>query len=501
MTDLEVLLNKGFSLHQKGSFDYAEIIYKKIIAIQPNNFDALQLLGLLLGQNGRYLESVKFLSIALEINPNHVVCLNNIGNALKELNRFQEAVDKYNKALRFQPNYVDALINRGLALRELNCFEEALSSYNEAILLEPNKVEAFNNRGVCFMDLLLLDKGIINFNIAISIKPYYANAHWNLSLCYLLCGDLKNGFLEYEWRWESKNQKGSKRVFQNPLWLGDESLLNKTILIYGEQGLGDMIQFCRYIEMLASLGANIVLEVPSSLHQLMKSLKGVSQVVTTGEILPYFDYQCPMMSLPLAFKTELATIPAKIPYLSAPEEKKQYWQRHLGSHSKLRVGLVWSGGVRLDRPELWTVNNRRNIPLQKLTQLQHPKIQFYSLQKGDAAESELRELRENNWAGPDILDFTGDLIDFADTAALIDNLDLIISVDTSIVHLAGALGKPVWVLNRYDSCWRWLIDRNDSPWYPTLKLYRQESYGNWDGVIIEICNDLSNYCKNFTSNS
>jgi hypothetical protein len=383
----------------------------------------------------------------------------------------------------------------------LFCFDEAIQSYQKALSINPSYLDAYCNLGITYRDLTFYVKALDCFNLALSVDSNFSSARFNKSLALLSLGDLKNGFLEYEWRWESKNQKGSKRVFQNPLWLGDESLLNKTILIYGEQGLGDMIQFCRYIEMLASLGANIVLEVPSSLHQLMKSLKGVSQVVTTGEILPYFDYQCPMMSLPLAFKTELATIPAKIPYLSAPEEKKQYWQRHLGSHSKLRVGLVWSGGVRLDRPELWTVNNRRNIPLQKLTQLQHPKIQFYSLQKGDAAESELRELRENNWAGPDILDFTGDLIDFADTAALIDNLDLIISVDTSIVHLAGALGKPVWVLNRYDSCWRWLIDRNDSPWYPTLKLYRQESYGNWDGVIIEICNDLSNYCKNFTSNS
>jgi hypothetical protein len=206
-----------------------------------------------------------------------------------------------------------------------------------------------------------------------------------------------------------------------------------------------------------------------------------------------------MMSLPLAFKTELTTIPAKIPYLSAPQKKQQYWKARLGEHSKLRVGLAWSGGVRPDQPELLSVNNRRNIALEKLDKLKDIDVQFYSLQKGELAESELKELRKKEWDGPDILDFTKELVDFTDTAALIENLDLIISVDTSIAHLAGALCKQVWLLNRYDTCWRWLVDREDSPWYPSLKLYRQESYGNWDGVIERVKIDLKNYHRDFIS--
>ena len=230
----------------------------------------------------------------------------------------------------------------------------------------------------------------------------------------------------------------------------------------------------------------------AELLKLMINLKGVSNLVLTGEELPDVDYQCPMMSLPLAFKTELNSIPANIPYLSITEKKKRDWCRRLGEHSKFRVGLVWSGGFRPDRPELWSVNCRRNIGLEKLAKLKQKNIQFYSLQKGEVAESELRELRESHWNESDIIDFTKDVVDFTDTAALIENLDLIISVDTSVAHLAGALGKQVWLLNRYDTCWRWLINRNDSPWYPTFKIYRQERYGDWDSAINKIKFDLEN---------
>jgi hypothetical protein len=192
------------------------------------------------------------------------------------------------------------------------------------------------------------------------------------------------------------------------------------------------------------------------------------------------------MSLPLAFKTELDTIPAQIPYLSCSEEKKLYWKEKLGPKTKPRVGLVWSGGFRPNQPELWGVNNRRNIPLQKLATLKNPEIEFYSLQKGEPAESELKQLQAQAWDGPHIIDITSELTDFTDTAALIENLDLVIAVDTSTAHLAGALGKPVWLLNRFDTCWRWLLDRNDSPWYPSVTLYRQEKSGDWDGVLDKV---------------
>jgi hypothetical protein len=232
------------------------------------------------------------------------------------------------------------------------------------------------------------------------------------------------------------------------------------------------------------------LEVPKPLMRLLANLSGVAQLVEAGSALPPFDFQCPLMSLALAFKTDLSNIPANIPYIKSEADKSEYWKEKLGERSKPRVGLVWSGGFRPNQPEVWRVNERRNIPLAKFAALKDVDVEFYSLQKGQPAESELAELNSNNWNGPHIIDFTSDLNDFSDTAALIDNLDLVISVDTSTAHLAGALGKPVWILNRFDTDWRWLLDRSDSPWYPTAKLFRQQRIEDWTGVIDQVKNEL-----------
>jgi hypothetical protein len=255
--------------------------------------------------------------------------------------------------------------------------------------------------------------------------------------------------------------------------------------------LGDRIQFCRYAKLVADLGATVIFETESQLKDLLGSLDGVAQVVERGNALPDFDYHCPLLSLPRAFRTTLSSIPAHVPYIKSNVGKVVYWKEQLGERkTKLRVGLVWSGGFRPNRPELWSANNRRNIPLAALAPLKHLDIQFYSLQKGQPAESELTELTAGDWNGPDIIDFTCQLHDFSDTAALIENLDLVIAVDTSTSHLAGALGKPVWILNRRDSCWRWLLGRNDSPWYPTVRLYRQRAPGDWDDVVQRVRIDL-----------
>jgi tetratricopeptide (TPR) repeat protein len=330
------LVNQGFKLMQTGKNRDAKNKFEQALQIDPHHFDALQLLGLLLGQNKEYAECIKFLSQAIKIRPNHTVTLNNLGNALKELNFFKEAIVYYDRAITLQPDYAEAYNNRGLVLKELNHFEDAIKNYEKTITLQPNNAEAYNNLGVLLMELLFLDEAIGILNKAISIKNHYANAHWNLSLCYLLKGNLKDGFREYEWRWESNGLQSSRRNYQIPLWLGEEPLLGKTILIYGEQGLGDYIQFSRYIELVARLGARVVLEVPSPLFKLMSNLKGVSILVIAGEELPHVEYQCPMMSLPLAFKSELTNIPAKIPYLSITEVKKDYWLgRKVTNHYKV----------------------------------------------------------------------------------------------------------------------------------------------------------------------
>jgi hypothetical protein len=223
---------------------------------------------------------------------------------------------------------------------------------------------------------------------------------------------------------------------------------------------------------------------------LLAGLEGVSQIVERGSSLPEFDYQCSLLSLPLALKTTLSTVPGRNPYLRSDAGRRNHWQSVLGGRTKPRVGLAWSGGFRSHQPELWGVNGRRNIPLAKLAPLKSPEIEFYSLQKGQPAESELTEVIAKNWDGPELRDHTNELHDFADTAALIEQLDLVISVDTSIAHLAAALGKPVWLLNRFDTCWRWMTVRTDSPWYPTMKLYRQERPGDWDGVVQRVKTDL-----------
>src|SRR5262249_49081467 len=279
----------------------------------------------------------------------------------------------------------------------------------------------------------------------------------------------------------------ANRNFIEPLLVSPENVDGATVFIYGEQGLGDCIQFCRYVKLVSDEGAKVILETPSPLFKLFKSLDGITQLVEAGQTVPKFDHHCSLMSLPRAFGTTLQTVPNKVPYLFADPQKVKSWTTKLGSRQRLRIGLVWSGGFRPNQPEVWPVNQRRNIPLAKFTSFRDVQADFYSLQKGEPAVSEFKNLQSSGWNGPNIIDWTDELNDFSDTAAFIKNLDLIISVDTSTAHLAGALAKPVWLLNRFDIDWRWLPN---SPWYPNIKLYRQNGIDNWDDIIQNVKNDL-----------
>jgi hypothetical protein len=307
-----------------------------------------------------------------------------------------------------------------------------------------------------------------------------------------LAGEYARGWADYEWRWQDGNSwiVNEKRNFAQPLWLGQEPLSGKTIFLQSEQGYGDTIQFCRYVKPVSDLGARVILEVQKPLSTLLQNLDGLAQLVVPGETLPAFDYYCPLMSLPLAMGTTLSNVPARVPYIAISDERRRLWRQKVGERRGLRVGLVWSGGFRPDQPELWSVNERRNVPLAKFAPLGHPSAEFYSLQLGQPAISELAESMAHRWDGPQVRDLTSEIHDFGDTAALIEQLDLVISVDTSTAHLAGALGKPVWILNRFDACWRWLLDRDDSPWYPTARLYRQDRPGDWDSVLERVRCDL-----------
>jgi hypothetical protein len=278
---------------------------------------------------------------------------------------------------------------------------------------------------------------------------------------------------------------------QKPLWLGEELIANKTIYIYPEQGFGDTIQFSRYIQILANKGASVLFEPGVALSSLFQNLEGVGELIKPGQPIPNYDFHCSLMSLPLALKTTLQSIPNQIPYIKPDPRKIAIWAEKLSTISGPKVGLVWSGGFRPNQPELWELNKRRNIPFECISQINLPQIQFFSLQKGKEAEEELSKIKDQYWPNQNNFhNFTNQLVDFSDTAALITQLDLVISVDTSTAHLAAAIGKPVWILNRYDSCWRWLVSGENSPWYPNVKLYRKSKEDNWESMIREVRQDL-----------
>ena len=464
--------------------------YERAIALQPMLAEALNGRGNVLQQLGRHGEALDSYERALAINPENADAYNNRGSALQRLGRHEEAIASFERSLALKPDFPEALNNLGNTLTELGRFEAALEKYDAALASRPRYAHALNSRANALRCLNRIGESLASFTLALDVAPDHAPAHANRAQVLLLAGDFERGWEEYEWRWRLGTDRPTGRELPQPRWRGDQALEGKTILLHAEQGLGDTIQFCRYAPLVAARGARVILEVPRPLMALLRSLPGVSELIGAGDPLPPFDLHAPLMSLPLAFATRLETIPARIPYLRADPQRVRAWQERLGARARPRVGVVWSGGFRANQPALWAVNARRNVPLALLEPFKHPDIEFYSLQKGEPAEAELASLVSRGWAGPHLEDFTAELGDFADTAALIEQLDLVISVDTSTAHVAGALGKPVWILNRYDSCWRWLCERSDSPWYPTARLYRQERPHEWETVIERVRADL-----------
>ena len=487
--------NRGNVLRILKEYDAAIASYDRAIATMAGFAEPYFNRGLAFHELKRNEAALASYDQAIAIKPGYAEAYCGRGNVLKDLRQLDAALASYDRAIEAKADYAQAYSNRGNLLSELQRLDAALASYDTAVAIQPDRAEAHTNRGNLLGDLRRFDEALQGFDRAIAIDPEYAQAYFSRSFVHLVLGDFEKGWRDFEWRWKNEHCATSKekRSFVQPLWLGHGSLRGKTIFLHAEQGLGDTIQFCRYATLVADLGARVILETPPALSNLLRTLPGVAQAVLPGEPLPPFDHYCPLMSLPLAFKTTLATIPGQVPYLYPSGQRLQYWKYKLGDRTKPRVGLVWSGGFRPDQPELWAVNSRRNIPLAKLEPLRHSGVEFYSLQKGLAAESELAELVAQNWDGPHVMDYTGELHDFQETAALIEQLDLVISVDTSAAHLAGALGKPVWLLNRFDTCWRWQLDRADSPWYPTARVYRQERSGEWEGVVERVRSDLNRW--------
>jgi tetratricopeptide (TPR) repeat protein len=480
----EALNYRGNALKELKRINEALASYDRAIAVRPDYAEALNNRAGALKELKRFDEALASYDRVLAVRPDHAETLNNRGNTLRELNRLDESLASFDRALALRPNYAQALNNRGITLERLKRFDDSLASYDRAVTLWPKYVEAINNRGVTLQAMRRFDEALASYDRASAIRPNSAEFHYNQALCRLLIGDFDRGWQEHEWRWRCNWLQSSKRTFTQPLWIGDEKISGKTILLHAEQGYGDTIQFCRYLPLVKKRGAHAILEVPKALHDLTGSIEGVTKIVSRGEPLPEFDVHCPLLSLPLAFGTRLETIPSVTPYLRASSQAVTDWNVRLGPKKRPRIGLAWSGRSSHRNDHNRSMSFRSLLPLLEID------ATFVRLQK-DLRSEDIAPLKDHSG----IVDVVDALKDFSDTAALIANLDLIISVDTSVAHLAGALAKPIWVLLPFLPDWRWLLDRDDSPWYPTARLFRQDETRIWDSVITRVHAALSAFIK------
>jgi TPR repeat/Tetratricopeptide repeat len=437
--DIAKSLDLAVQHHTSGRLAEAEKIYAEILAIDPKHADALHLSGVIALQNGRLIQARDLIQQAIAINPTIAEYHNNLGNVFIKTDQIEEAIAAFQHATELRHVYPKAHSNLGNARKKMGQYESAKLAYRTAVDQAPDNTEA----------------------------------RWNYSLLLLLEGDYRNGWTEFEHRLNIDELRPGKRKCREPRWDG-RNLQGQRILIHAEQGFGDSIQFARYVPMLTEFGGKVILEIPPELHRLFSESKLAPQVIARGQPLPEFDVQCPLMSLPLMFDTSATTVPAKVPYLSPGDDILSKWKRRVGSQTdRLKVGIAWSGN-----PAQANFRNK-SIPLAKLEGLAEvPGVDFYSLQVGPAAA----ELGASG-RFPNVNDLTHDLHDFADTAGLMQSLDLIISIDTAVAHLAGALARPVWVLLSFVADWRFLLNRVDNPWYPTMRIFRQSKIGDWDEPV------------------
>ncbi|HEX7642942.1 MAG TPA: tetratricopeptide repeat protein [Burkholderiaceae bacterium] len=460
----------------------AEQAYRNALQLDPAHLPARLCLAALYGETGRLAEAEQAYREAIAAHPQAADAHNNLGVLLHATGRAAEAEQAFRQALARRPAFPQALNNLGNLLRKAGQFDEAIAAYGQAVALAPGYAEAHNNLGTALKESGRAEAALASYRQALALAPRNADTHLNLACLLLAEGDFANGWREYEYRWHAAGRTGPP-AFAAPPWDGKADLRGKTIYLHAEQGFGDTLQFLRYATLVAGCGATVLLGVPPELRRLAASCPGVARVLTTGDAAPDFDFHCPLMSLPLAFGTTVDTIPARVPYLTPDADAVAAWSSKLGTRTApqapVRIGLVWAGKPRKGNPESYAVDRQRSMPLAQLQPLlQTPDARFYSLQLGEAAEQAR--------AQAELIDFSAELNDFHDTAALIANLDLIISVDTAVAHLAGALGKPVWLLDRHNPCWRWLRDRSDSPWYPSMRIFRQAEPGDWAGVVRDV---------------
>jgi tetratricopeptide (TPR) repeat protein len=448
------------------------------IAHRPGYVEAFVNRGIVLKERGELGAALASFDRALSLDGRCTEALSNRGVLLAQLKQPDLALESFDRAISMRPDYAEAYCNKGNVLRELDRFDAALMCYERAIGHKPVFAEAHSSRGVALAQQRRFEAAFASFDTAISQMPDYADAYMNRAMASLMLGRLESGWRDYEWRRKraSTSATYARREFTVPNWLGDAPIAGRTVLLWWEQGLGDTLQFCRYAPLVAQMGGNVVLEVQPQLQGVLSALPGIARLAGPGDALPDIDYHCPLMSLPLAFGTTLATIPRSGGYLTGDAARVHHWRRALGAAVKPRIGLVWSGSRdnRNDR--------NRSIALSLLLQYLPDGIQYVSLQK------DVRDADRDTLTGrPDIMDCA---VDFADTAALCECLDLVISVDTSVAHLSAALGRRTWILLSFNADWRWLLERDDSPWYDAVRLYRQDRVGDWAAALSKLEGDL-----------
>jgi tetratricopeptide (TPR) repeat protein len=460
----------------------AEAAFRRCLEVDAGHAEARVNLGFVLGEQGRLDEARQCYEQALLLRPDLAEVHHNLGNILREQQKLDEALPFYHEALRLKPDYAKAHINLGVALAARGDVVPALAAMQEGVRLEPGFAEAHSSLGTVLCSLGRLDEALAEYDEAIRLKSDYAEAYWNRSLVWLLRGEYERGWADYEWRWKTA-RPFPLPAFKEPRWDGGP-LAGRTILLYAEQGLGDTLQFIRYAPLVQALGGRVIVQCQGELLPLLSRSLGIDQLVPWGTAPPAFDVYTPLLSLPGLLHTTLAAVPANVPYLFPDPELVAHWRRELAPLRGLRVGIAWQGSVR----HPW--DRHRSVPLDAFEPLARlPGVSLVSLQQGPGAE-QLKSL-----AGRFPVLFLGDLVDktagaFMDTAAILKNLDLVVTVDTALGHLAGGLGTPAWLALHYTPDYRWLLQREDSPWYPTLRLFRQQTFGDWPGVFARLTGEL-----------
>jgi tetratricopeptide (TPR) repeat protein len=517
--DAEVYKNLGNALREKGELDEAIVSYRKATVLNPDNAEAHNDLGAALQKSGKLDEAIKSHRQAIRLRPDYAEAHNNFGIALQEQEKLDEAIASYDRAIALKSDYAEAYYNRGNVLRIHGRIDEAIKSYKQALSLKPDYTEAHNNLGntlreqgkiyeaiTCYRQALSLNpdhaeahnnlgtalqeqgklnEAIASFDRAIAIKPDYAEAHINKSLTLLLTENFEQGWQEYEWRLRAKNR--SFPTLHQPGWDGTP-LNGKSILVHAEQGLGDTIQFVRYLPMVRAQGGYVIFKCQPNLFRLLQSYNGFDEIIEqmpTSESTVQFDVHIPMLSLPGIFGTTLDTIPANTPYITADPKLETLWRTQIGHNEDFKIGIVWAGNAKHNDDRNRSCSLADFAPLANI-----PGLTFYSLQKGTVSVEAF-----NPPENMKLINLEGELNDFADTAAVITNLDVVISVDTAVAHLAGAIGKTVWTLLPFAPDWRWLQNRDDSPWYPRpnglagragMRLFRQTRPNDWGGVFEQV---------------